>query len=101
MPLIENQKRKNVKEYFLRICILLVLFVMALIAPWWVSMFFAFILIVFFTMYEAVLVGLILDSLFASVNLRLNVTEYMYTSLLLLTITLSWFLSNQVRNLRK
>lgn len=85
----------------MRICILLVLFVMALIAPWWVSMFFAFILIVFFTMYEAVLVGLILDSLFASVNLRLNVTEYTYTSLLLLTITLSWFLSNQVRNLRK
>ena len=101
MFLSQRQKKRSYKVVFLRIAILVTLFIIAVVTPWWISAPFAIILVLFFNIYEAVFVGILLDAMYAHESLATSISDYAFTTVLLLSVTFSWFLTGHMRGLRE
>ena len=82
--------------FYYRILLLLVIFGAVFVTPWWCSIFFAGCAILFLHIYEAVFAGVLLDALYAGHLFSFTITEYIFTSLLLLLVSVSWVLGKEM-----
>lgn len=82
----------------LRIVLDILLIVSALIGPWWLALLIALILIFFFGAYEALLAGLLLDSMYNNGSVTGLFGAYRFTIILCISISISSLLAPYVKH---
>lgn len=88
-------------KVLLRIVLFLLVITTAFTGPWWFSFGFAAVLIILADQYEVILGGIILDIIFADEGFSLPVGDFIFTSILLVLVSVSWALSHQIRGIGK
>lgn len=90
---IQKQKRTNTKKTSLRVLLFLCCVLFVFIAPWWVAFTVSISLLMYYRWYEMVVIGLMLDALFTVPEYFYFKTAFPFTALLLVCISVVWFLS--------
>ena len=81
-----------------RIIFDVLLFLIVIIFPWWVSVLFGlFILYYLKSFFEFVLFGLLLDICYGTFSYPFNVLEYKFTLLFLVLLLSSFFIKKRIR----
>ncbi len=80
-----------------RILFFIITFTTIYLAPWWLCILLSATGILFFRMYELVFLGVLLDALYPQELFTILHTGYLFTSILLITISISWVLTKEVR----
>jgi hypothetical protein len=76
---------------------LIILFILFILFPWWVSVIFAFAGLFYFErFYEAVIVGLLIDSIYGSFIILPNFPYFMTTCFFIITILIIRFKKNLI-----
>lgn len=92
----QNTKGSQVR-LIMRIILDVLVLITALAGPWWLALGFAVFLLFFFEAYEMVLVGILLDSLYAGGVSQSILGAYKYTAILCILVSVSCLFSPFMR----
>ena len=67
------------------------------LAPWWITIPVAITGIVIFHLYELTFIGVLLDALYPQELFAFSSTGYLFTSILLLSVSASWVITKELR----
>jgi hypothetical protein len=85
------------KKNILRVTFDVMLLAISILAPWWVAFSFAIFLILFKKSFEAVLAGVILDTIYSNNANGVFFGDFFYTSILLTLATFSFLTMRYIR----
>jgi hypothetical protein len=88
---------KHVQKNILRVTFDAMLLAMSILAPWWAAFSFTIFLILFKKSFEAVLAGVILDTIYSNNANGAFFGDFFYTSILLILTTLSFLTMRYIR----
>jgi len=71
---------------------------LVLVAPWWVGLTAAIVAMVALDARELVVAGVLLDAIHSSGLTEATKTEFMFTIVLLLVLSATWFLRQRIRS---